>query len=158
MPDGFTSYTSRIMTHLLLDSLGILCLLFELSALSTNVSSGGTIQVLALLRWTLSVRNCHPIVLNGDCHRWHCLCLCCTLHRCSAWTIPCNVPHHMACAALLSIPAATRMHLIFWTAIITLTAAITGLLGHPRVIWIPLLTLRLRFREYSCHHRVVFLL
>jgi hypothetical protein len=49
MPDGFTYYSSSQITDLPLFSLGILTVSFELSLISANVSSGGTIQVPALL-------------------------------------------------------------------------------------------------------------
>jgi len=109
MPDCFTSFCSGKITNLLLLSLITLCILFELWPISGNVSGGGTIQVLALLRWALSVCNYHPIVLN-QCrrdYRWRCcsrcLCRCCALHRCGAWIIPCNVPHLMEFVPFLSI-------------------------------------------------------
>jgi len=125
---------SSNITNLLLVSLGLLCEPFELLPITTNVRPGGTTQVPALLWWTFSICIFHQIVLNS-CRRhyrccYHCLGWCATLHRCCAWTIPSNVPHHMACIAFLSIPpngAATCMVLNFRTATIALAIATMGL-------------------------------
>jgi len=163
--DGLACDPFCKVVNFLLISFGILCVPFELSPISANVRSCGTIQVPALLLRG-SASDCHPIVLNWcrrhrrcRCHcRCRCLCRCSTLHRCSAWTIPCNVPHLMVSVALLSIPpfgAAIRMLLIFRTATIALTATITGLPGLPRVLWIPLLTL---LWVHGCHLQIIVLL
>jgi hypothetical protein len=64
MPGALARFTASKVTNLTLFFLGILCVPFEPLSISTNVSSGGTIQVPALLRWTLSVCNRHPIVLH----------------------------------------------------------------------------------------------
>jgi hypothetical protein len=141
-----TDASSEVTNHPLF-SLGILRVPFELSPISANARSCGTIQLLSLLRWALSVRNCHPIVLNRcrchccgcgcSCRCWcrcgcRCLCRCSAHHRCSAWTIPCNVPHLMASVAFLSTPAA--MLLTLRTTTIPLSAMTTGHLGLPSLL------------------------
>jgi len=141
-------------------SFGVLRVPYELLPISANVRGGGTIQVPALRRWAFSRRNFHPIVLNWcRCRLCRCLCRCSTLHRCSAWTIPCNVPHLMASVAFLSIPpigAATCMLLLVRTATIALTDTITGVPGHPSLLWIPLFALRPQLWEHGCHLRIIF--
>jgi len=161
MSDGFTSYTSNSMANQPLFCLGILCVPFELWPISRNESSCETILLLALLRSVGSFHNCYPIVLNGGCRRCRCLCWCCALHHCSAWTMPCNVPYLMASVAFLSISpigAATCMLLIVQTATIALTATNTELPGLPSLLWNLLRTLRLQLWEQGCHLRIVFLL
>jgi len=64
MANGVTCYSSSKIMELLLCSLAILSVQLKLSPISANVISDGTIQVPALVRWALSVWNCHPIVLN----------------------------------------------------------------------------------------------
>jgi hypothetical protein len=138
--DGVASDPCSKVTNLSRFFLGILYVLFQILLITANVRSGGTMQGPALLRCALSVRNCHPIVLNRcRCHghcSCRCLCQCCALHWCSAWTIPCNVPHLMASVPLLSMSVA--MLLTLRTTTIALTADITGLLGLLRVLSTPL--------------------
>jgi hypothetical protein len=105
MPKAFTFYSPSIITDFLLFCHSILCVPFELSPKSENVSSDGWIQVQRPLHCTFSICNWHPIVLIWfRCVCCHSLCWCCTLHRCSAWKIQHNLPHIMTDVALRRIP------------------------------------------------------
>jgi hypothetical protein len=75
MPGGLAHFTGSTVTNLPLFSVGILYVLFESLLISTNVSRGDTMEVPAVIRWTLSIRDCHPIVIN-QCHRRRCGCGC----------------------------------------------------------------------------------
>jgi hypothetical protein len=160
-PDGLAQYPSRKVMNLQSISLIIRHVPFEYSPISANVRSGATIQLPALLQWALSISNWHPIVLNRcRCRRYgcgclcqccgRCICRCSTIHRRSAWTIPCNAPHLMASVALQSmhpIGPVTCMHLILRTTAIALTIDITELPRVPRLL--PSIALRLQLSEHG---------
>jgi hypothetical protein len=64
MPGGLARFPASNVTNLLLFSLRILRVPFEPLSISANVRGGGTIKVPAILRWAVSIRNWHRIVLN----------------------------------------------------------------------------------------------
>lgn len=139
MPNGIHCYPCHNDTGVSPMSLEILYVLFPLSAIFVNVRCCATVRLQSLLLRGSASRS-YPIVLNCHCHGWHCCHyhhLCFTLHHCSAWTIPYNVPHLMISVALLSIPpigTATGIFLNFQTTTITHTATIKDLLELPNVL------------------------
>jgi len=148
---------------LLLFSLCIPFVLFNLLLISTNVRSHGKIYVPALLWWALFIRNCHAIVPNWCCHRghYHCYwpCLCCALHQSHAWTVSFILWYHMPSVAVLSVSpngVTTCMHLSIRTATITLGIDMMKLLWVPNHLGSLLLSPHLKCWEWYCYRWVAF--
>jgi len=164
LPDDFTCYAATNITDRTLSCLVIICIPFNFSPISTNVSSGGTILLPALVRWAHSIFSYRAINFNWCCYHCSCHCYylyqCSALHRCSEWRIPSNVIHLMALVAFLRIApfgVVTCMLLIFLSATITLTVRITELQGLLSLLWIQLLAICLEDWEQGCRLCIIFL-